>query len=363
MYKIFFAITVIFFAGALVVFFSSAQAKSSVPQWQIRSIDTMKYSRDLARVKLDDSLFDAIINQQMAAIAATGANYVAIDTPYDEEFLPILRRWVLAARSHNLHIWFRGNLSGWEQWFGYPKIDPLTHTKMIQSFITAHSDLFADGDIFTSCPECENGWHLNTSDPYDVSIYRKFLISEYLTTKVAFQSIRRNVIANFYSMNKNVADAVMDAATINALDGVIVIDHYVASPIQLGRDVSDMAKRTHASIVLGEFGAPIPDLNGDMSDAQQAQWVDQVLAELSKTPQLIGLNYWVNTGGSTGLWTEGGTQKPAVGRLSAYYTRRITPLPSQGPPLPKGNSTHSFFSVLFTLIIKIINNLQFHFSY
>ena len=83
----------------------------------------MKYSRDLAREKLDDPSFDKIIDKQMADISATGANYVAIGTPYDAEFIPMLKRWVASARKHNLHVWFRGNFSGWEEWFDYPKID------------------------------------------------------------------------------------------------------------------------------------------------------------------------------------------------------------------------------------------------
>ena len=95
--------------------------------WSVRSIDTMKYSRDLSRQKLQDPRFDSVIDSQVSAIANTGATHVAIDTPYDPEFLPLLKRWVAAARKYNLHVWFRGNFSGWEQWFGYSKIDRKTH--------------------------------------------------------------------------------------------------------------------------------------------------------------------------------------------------------------------------------------------
>src|SRR5579864_6688450 len=63
-------------------------------RWQIESIDTMKYSRDAARQGLNNPVYTAQVKQQVAAIAKTGATYVAIDTPYDAEFLPVLKVWV-----------------------------------------------------------------------------------------------------------------------------------------------------------------------------------------------------------------------------------------------------------------------------
>ena len=95
--------------------------------WEVQSIDTMKYSRDLSREKLKDPSFDTVIDRQVKAIAETGATHVAISTPYDEEFLPILKRWASAARNYNLKIWFRGNWSGWEKWFDYKSISREEH--------------------------------------------------------------------------------------------------------------------------------------------------------------------------------------------------------------------------------------------
>lgn len=84
--------------------------------WQVRSIDTMKYSRDLSREKLYDQNFDKVIDEQTKNIAEAGATHIAIDTPYDEEFLPILRRWVKAARKYELKSGFaetgRGGKNG-----------------------------------------------------------------------------------------------------------------------------------------------------------------------------------------------------------------------------------------------------------
>jgi hypothetical protein len=292
---------------------------SAPKHWQIESIDTMKYSRDQARQGLSSATYAQEVNSQVAAIAATGANYIAIDTPYDDEFLPILKLWVHAARVNGLHVWFRGNWAGWEQWFNYPQIDTVTHLAKTKQFILDNKNLFQNGDIFTACPECENGYKLNPGDVAQVSSFRQFLLSEHSMEKDAFASINKDVSVNYISMNADVARAVMDKQTTQELGGVVVIDHYVQTPQQLASDVAEIAQQSGGKIVLGEFGAPIPDLQGTMTDAQQKDWIETSLQLLSVDKNLIGVNYWVNEGGSTGLWRTDGSAKPAVSVITNYF--------------------------------------------
>lgn len=288
-------------------------------KWQIESIDTMKYSRDQARLGLNNVSYTKEVNQQVAAIAATGANYIAIDTPYDDEFHPVLSLWVHVARVNGLHVWFRGNWSGWEGWFNYPQINEATHIAKTKQFILEHKDLFENGDIFTACPECENGFKLSTGDPQQVNQFRNFLISETTVEKSAFAKIGKNVSVGYISMNADVAKAVMDKDTTKKLGGVVVIDHYVKTPEELASEVSFIAQQSGGKVVLGEFGAPIPDLQGTMSDEQQNNWIENALQLLSVEKDLIGVNYWVNAGGSTALWNTDGTPKPAVSVISSFY--------------------------------------------
>ena len=132
---------------------NSQVERGKLTWWEIQSIDTVKYSRDVAREKAKDFSYDEIIDNQVRLIAETGATHVAIGTPYDSEFVPFLSRWVKAARKYNLNVWFRGNLSGWEGWFGYKKITRAEHIQKIREFILGNGGLFAEGDIFSSCPE------------------------------------------------------------------------------------------------------------------------------------------------------------------------------------------------------------------
>lgn len=287
--------------------------------WEFQSIDTMKYSRDIAREKLEDSSFDATIDLQVKNIAATGATHVAIATPYDEEFVPYLTRWVRAARKYKLNVWFRGNFSGWEGWFDYPGISRDDHLAKTYQFIKTHADLFQNGDIFTSCPECENGSPGDPRQTGDISGHRQFLIDEYAAVQQLFRNMGKNIRANFFSMNGDVAKAVMDRDTTTALGGIVTIDHYVSSPDRLVRDIKSIAAQSGGKVVLGEFGAPIPDIHGAMDETRQAKWLGDAFNLLVSTPELIGINYWVNVGGSTQLWTEKYEPKKAVDTVTSFF--------------------------------------------
>ena len=291
--------------------------------WKVQSIDTMKYSRDLSREKLYDKSFDSIIDDTMKKIAGTGATHVSIGTPYDKEFLPILNRWVDSARKNNLKVWFRGNWSGWEGWFDYSKIGRNEHINLTKNFILNNPNLFKDGDIFTACPECENGGPGDPRHNGDLYGHRAFVIKEYVVTKSAFEKIRKNVRSNFNSMNGDVATLVMDKATTKALDGIVAVDHYVATPEKLEVDIKKLALNSGGNVVLSEFGVPIPDINGKMSEAEQAKWINNAFEKLIKLNELEGLNYWVSVGGSTEIWPRNRFPKLAVQTITKFFNPEI----------------------------------------
>lgn len=295
--------------------------------WQVQSIDTMKYSRDVAREKLGDSFFDSVIERQVKDIAEAKATHVAIGTPYDEEFIPFLKRWVDAARKNNLKVWFRGNWSGWEKWFGYKSIDRRAHIEKTVKFILDNNDLFEDGDIFAACNECENGGAGDPRHNGDATGHREFLIEEYKETKNAFEKIGKNVASNYNSMNGDVANLIMDKETTRAMDGIVVVDHYVAGPDQLIIDLKALSKKSGGKIVLGEFGVPIPDIHGKMSEKEQSEWLGIVLGKMFDMEQIIGLNYWTNVGSSTELWDTKGNSREAVDVIKKYYKENLSRSP------------------------------------
>jgi len=290
--------------------------------WKIQSIDTVKYSRDLAREKLNDATFDTEIKKQVSDIAATGATHIALATPYNDEFVPYLKRWVLEARANKLRVWFRGNVAGWEGWFEYSKVSREEHLSQVVSFIKKYPELFEDGDIFTSCPECENGGAGDPRMTGDVNGFRQFLIDENNQAIGAFNQINRKVASGYYSMNGDVAELVMDEETTRALGGIVTIDHYVSTPDKLISFVDELANKSKGKIVLGEWGAPIPDINGPMTEDEQAAWIEEAFDKISVNKNIVGVNYWTNRGGSTSLWNDKGNPKKAVSVLTGFYTPR-----------------------------------------
>ena len=288
--------------------------------WLVQSIDTMKYSRDLSLNKLNDPSFNKVIDSQIADIKKTGATHVAIATPYDDQFLPMLKSWVEAARIHGLNVWFRGNFAGWEGWFGYESITGEQHLDKTKRFILNNAVLFADGDIFTACPECENGGPGDPRWTGDVTGFRNFLITQYRIARESFEQINKKVISNLFSMNYDVASLVMDKETTTALDGVVTIDHYVKDADLLVEDINNIRKKSGGQVMLGEFGAPIENIHGKMSQDDQADWIRTALDKLKTENVIIGINYWVNTGGSTGLWHDDGREKPAAGVIKTFYS-------------------------------------------
>lgn len=288
--------------------------------WNFQSVDTMKYSRDIAREKLNDTEYAVEIDRQVKAIADLGATHVAIATPYDEEFIPYLSRWVTAARKNNLKVWFRGNFSGWESWFGYPKMNRDEHMTKLKAFLENHQDLFVNGDIFTPCPECENGGPGDPRMTRDIDGFRRFLVQEHDLSQTIFKKFNKTVESGFASMNGDVARLIMDPDTTKKLGGYVTVDHYVKTPRQLNDDVTAYAKQSGGKVILGEWGAPIPDIHGKFSEQEQAAWISEALELLAKNPDLVGVNYWTHIGSSTELWNPDLKPRPATSSLHEYFS-------------------------------------------
>ncbi len=310
---------ILLFLSGLFLKVEESFAANENPYWEIQSIDTMKLSRDLAREKRNDFSFDATISQLLENISKIGATHVAIATPYDSEFLGYLKRWVKIAREKKLKVWFRGNFSGWEGWFGYEPINRDKHLQMLKEFILKNKELFEDGDIFTPCTECENGGPGDPRVKGDIEEFRNFLIEEYEVALNAFKVIGKDVKPNFFSMNFDVALLIMDKKTTQKLGGIVVIDHYVRNPEILARDVSIISEKSGGKVVIGEMGVPIFNIHGEISEDSQADWLLEAFKYLSKQENLIGLNYWTATNGSTSIWHPDNNPKPAVSVIEGFF--------------------------------------------
>lgn len=287
--------------------------------WQVQSIDTMKVSRDEARAQLNNPSFDTEIEKEIQEIKNLGANYVAIDTPYDDEFLPYLARWVQLARKTGLRVWFRGNWSSWEGWFDYPKnMTPENHLIMTTKFIETHANLFEDGDIFDPCPECENAGYWKQPDGDNE--YKNFLLHQQSILDNSFSKIKKNVYTNVFSIIGGRAKEMMDQKTLNTLGNLVTIDHYIKDASLMDDYLNFFNNNFHTKVLIGEFGAPIPDINGAMDESQQSAFVNAVFEQLYKNKSgVFGVNYNVLTVGTTAIMNADGTPRRVAEVIKNYF--------------------------------------------
>lgn len=315
-------------AGIAVIFFmfrkpDSNQSVSLAVEnhyiWQVRSIDTMKNSRDQARARLNDASYDRVIEAEVADIKSLGANYVAIGTPYDDEFLPYLKKWVAAARKNDLKVWYRGTFSSYEGWFEYPKtMSPEQLLVASNKFITSHPELFEDGDIFDACPECENAGHW--PQPRSDKQYNQFIQKKQTVLTEAFKEINKDVNVSYASIIGGRAKDVMDQPSFDALGKVVALDHYAVPPSNYGEYISYFKDKHDTKVLFSEVGAPIPDLHGEMNEEQQAEFMRQVFEQLyAQHEQVIGINYWVYNNGTTALASTKGVHRKVASVIEEYF--------------------------------------------
>ena len=307
----------------------SAPSNSSLTLWQYQCIDTMKFSRDMARSPLTHEEWLSLIETQLRLVAFLGANCVSLGTPYDEEFIPLLALWVAGARKEHLRIWFRGNFSGWEGWFSYPRYKTVgPYYQQLEHFIVAHSDLFEPGDILTPAPEPEHGIINNIwTSSVKRSAFQAFVIGSFQHCQAAMARVKKSVQCGYTSFNLDVAKAIINADVVKKTGGVIGVDHYVKSATQFGYDIALLYEMYQAPVVIGEFGAPIPDIHGALTDQEQATLVNDLLEQLYiHKAQVSAVNYWVLAGGSTALLTERNELKPAARVVKQYFIPGVATL-------------------------------------
>lgn len=291
--------------------------------WEFQCIDTMKDSRDRAREFLKQKDYGReFAKKQIAIIRDLGATCVSVGTPYDEEFAPVLRAWSQEAHAAGLNVWFRGNFSGWEGWFSYPKFSSAEdHHRKLKTFIVAHPDFFRDKDIFTPAPEPENGilgspWKSEKNK----NALNDFIAASTAVCEQGFKEVARVVSCGFFGTNGDVALGGFTTDSLQKAGGVVVTDHYIKDIPRYKKDIEALYAKHRLPVVVGEFGSPIPDLQGNLSEAEQAVSVAALLDQIYSAGSIVrGVNYWVLHGGSTSLVRDDGSPRMATEALRDYF--------------------------------------------
>lgn len=306
--------------------------------WTVRSVDTMKLSRDTRKKQLSTAQIVALIRLD----ALLHVTHIAVDAYYDDP--GYLARWAGVVRSFGLHVWFRAHWYAWENHRDASgTMSPHAYIAATRLFLQAHADLLRDGDIFDFCSEPENS-------PYWLRTYGPGWSWRNHTAKRAFNTFVRagvgmagstlsnrglgGVTVTDVSVNPSVALRLLSKPTVCRL-GRVTLDVYpdggTRDPVVAARRLLAQIARVHerwpVSIVLGEFGYA---RDFAVDDATQGRVLGAELHALATLPYVRGMNYWVDAGGPgyggyTNLYRRAGGRdwvpRPAAAVVAAAYAR------------------------------------------
>jgi len=282
----------------------------------VRSVDTQIVSKHWEGTTKQN------ITSQVKAIKALGANYIAISTPYNRP--NELAIWAEEIHAAGLSVWFR---SHWLEWEGdesaVPQMNSPEYLAKTSDFIKSHPSLFEEGDAFTVCVEPEQIFVVKKTNVFDAKSYNQFLIDQIDTANSAFAEIglAREIHTNWISLNGWVAMNGLSKEAVEKM-GVITVDHYPnqngnlsanESALMLSNDLKSFYRKWRKPIILGEWGY---NILREVSEDEQAEYVQATTEVLRDLDFLIGFNYWSHMGNNTRLFNDE-DGKLTVARLAA----------------------------------------------
>lgn len=307
--------------------FQQPDLKYGIYPWTVRSIDTQVVSKHWENVTRD-----SIINQ-VKLIKETGANYVAIGTPYNR--LDDMRIWVEEIHNAGLNVWFRSHWNEWEGDWGVPStLKPDEYLERTRVFILQNPELFKEGDSFSMCVEAENVGVGIGNKFLNWDEFKKFVLNEIVVSNKAFEEIglKGKVHTNWLSLNAWTVENIVDKDFANNI-GLITVDHYAGQSSTIGeldnstdlvnktiKDLEYYHKKFGVPVLLGEWGYQIYQ---EVSDVRQANVINQMFMKLRTLDFLVGVNYWVHMGNTSSLFMDeyGSNPTPRLGSevLRNYY--------------------------------------------
>jgi hypothetical protein len=297
--------------------------------WQIQSVSSMKETKD----RICSPREQQFIEKWVDTAKELGANYVAVETPYDNpscgDAAAYTKQWVDVIRSRGMKVWHRHMGLAFEGIYDVTKSKRSDYLSVISNYIKNNPGLFAEGDIFTPTPEPQNGgisgitYCANGVCQFDnAAEFNRWLRDAIDTSNSAFSSIGLGgkIKLGYYGFDGFVAwgsnnpdwNGILEDETVKKM-GNITIDHY---PELIGetmtKGLSELEARYPGTpIVIGEWGSV-----GDSNHERQV--IDSMGA--SKRSSVIGFNYWhMGMSGNEALINDDFSKKPQFDEVQSFF--------------------------------------------
>jgi hypothetical protein len=299
--------------------------------WQIKSVSSMKETKDIVCTPRDITYIQAWIN----AAVELGVTHIAVETPYDSpscgDAVAYTKLWVDAIHARGLHVWHRHMPLAFEGIYNTPKSSTTNYLTQISNYIKSDPTFFKSGDIFTPIPEPQNGGIAGiTYCPQNICIFagqsqfNTWLRDAIDVSQSAFTSVNiSGMKIGYYGFDGFVAwgdnnpdwHGILEDATVAKM-GNITIDHYpeiVGDTME--NDLNELQARYPTTpIIIGEWGT----ITGGDTEAQVLQTMGA-----ATRPNVIGFNYWhMGVGGNEALINSDFSKKAQFDEVQSFYLPR-----------------------------------------
>lgn len=232
-----------------------------MPSLRYKSISLMKLQKDNVNSPFPQEKMNLVVNK----LKDLGVTHLECSVPLD--YPDYALKWCNTIHGAGLKVLFRGTWNQIEGLYGQTKlVGPLRPVNAMAfwldktiDYINTNSGLFVDGDLWGPLPERTEGIFQDVTSflPYDglgIQInYADFFNQLVDKSKVAFQSIGKNVEVGMTANNFTEVDSGWIQQSVFDKAGVLVVDHYQRDPIKMYDDIKRIYSKRGKKVFLQEW--------------------------------------------------------------------------------------------------------------
>lgn len=313
-------------ASGLSVHFKVADAASTYNISGLRSVDVMKYTKDV----MTNQQSDPDITNLVSTLKGTNVTHIALSVPLDstsdypssQKPAPrtaeaFTQKWADIIHGQGLRIIWRGTFSGLEGLYGFakrvgtnrfpagsaasaPSDGQSTWLGKIRGYIVNHPSYFADGDVWAPLPERTEGIFsdstsfLSYASPGIQANYASFFNDLKTVSDGAFSAIGKRIATGLTANNYTEIASTWLPKSIFDNAGYVAVDYYGSThtAAEMDQNMRSISASMGKPVFLEEWG---DYWDTDLDQASRTAYLQSMYSEMDKLVKdgvLSGFNLW-----------------------------------------------------------------------